>query len=114
MIVFWPSMRNGLSELPKYTPSDCADSRTSRRQSSKSPRTNKVRAPYATVCASFPIEILPTGTITSAGIPACAAYEASELLVFPVEAQAIAVAPHRRACVTATVMPRSLNDPVGL
>ena len=34
--------------------------------------------------------------------------------VFPVDAQATAAAPRRRACVTATVIPRSLKDPVGL
>ena len=56
----------------------------------------------------------PAGTITNAGIPACAPYAASDELVLPVDAHAIAVAPHRLACVTATVMPRSLNDPVGL
>ena len=34
--------------------------------------------------------------------------------MLPVEAQATARAPIRFACVTPTVMPRSLNDPVGL
>ena len=36
-----------------------------------------------------------------------------EAEVFPVEAQATAVAPARTAWVTATVMPRSLKEPVG-
>ena len=49
MMVFCPSIRNGLSELAKYTPNFSLDSRTKRKQSSKSPRTNNVRAPYATV-----------------------------------------------------------------
>jgi len=35
-------------------------------------------------------------------------------LVFPVEAQITALAPAATATVIATVMPRSLNDPVGL
>ena len=47
-------------------------------------------------------------------MPACAAYAASEAEVLPVDAQATAVAPMRRAWVTPTVIPRSLNDPVGL
>jgi hypothetical protein len=34
--------------------------------------------------------------------------------VLPVEAQMMAVAPRAAAMLTATVMPRSLNDPVGL
>ena len=56
----------------------------------------------------------PAGTITNAGMPACAPYAASDELVLPVDAHAIAVAPQRFACVTATVMPRSLNEPDGL
>ena len=35
-------------------------------------------------------------------------------LVLPVDAQITAVAPRPTAVLTATVMPRSLNDPVGL
>src|ERR1043165_34444 len=50
---------------------------------------------------------------TMARRPACAAYAASDALVFPVEAQATARAPRRRAWVIATVMPRSLKEPVG-
>jgi hypothetical protein len=47
-------------------------------------------------------------------IPARAAYAAAEALVLPVEAQMIAFDPSSTARVTATVMPRSLNEPVGL
>ena len=47
-------------------------------------------------------------------MPACAAYAASDAEVLPVDAQATAVAPMRRAWVTPTVIPRSLNEPVGL
>src|SRR5213082_4112949 len=50
---------------------------------------------------------------TIARSPACAAYAASDALVLPVDAQATARAPRRLACVMATVMPRSLNEPVG-
>jgi hypothetical protein len=80
---------------------------------SKSPRTASASAPYASVCASLPLATLPAGTNTTAFSPACAAYAASDALVLPVDAHAIAVAPTRTACVTATVIPRSLNDPVG-
>ena len=46
-------------------------------------------------------------------IPAFAAYAAAEALVFPVEAQITALAPLRIESVSASVIPRSLNDPVG-
>src|SRR5207244_13406961 len=49
-----------------------------------------------------------------AGRPASAAYAASEAAVLPVDAHDTARAPMRRAWVTPTVMPRSLNEPVGL
>src|SRR5262249_31612987 len=42
-----------------------------------------------------------------------AAYAAALALVLPVEAQMTAVAPRSAALLTASVMPRSLNDPVG-
>ena len=47
-------------------------------------------------------------------IPARAAYAAAEAEVFPVEAQISAVEPRSTALDTATVIPRSLNEPVGL
>ena len=47
-------------------------------------------------------------------MPACAAYDASAADVLPVLAHATALAPIRMACVVPTVMPRSLNEPVGL
>ena len=46
--------------------------------------------------------------------PARAAYAAADADVLPVEAQMIALAPASTALETASVMPRSLNDPVGL
>src|SRR6187431_2472751 len=46
-------------------------------------------------------------------MPACAAYAAADAEVLPVEAQMIAFAPCSMARDTATVMPRSLKDPVG-
>ncbi len=46
--------------------------------------------------------------------PARAAYAAAEAAVFPVLAQMTVVAPRPSASLTAAVMPRSLNDPVGL
>src|SRR5215213_8856398 len=66
------------------------------------------------VCASFPAATLVSGTRTSAGIPAAAAYAASEAEVFPVEAHATTRAPTALAWLTPTVIPRSLNDAVGL
>ena len=42
------------------------------------------------------------------------AYAAAEAEVFPVDAQTTARAPAPAATLRATVIPRSLNDPVGL
>src|SRR5262245_984385 len=47
-------------------------------------------------------------------MPAAAAYAAAEADVFPVDAQMIAELPSSIAFETATTMPRSLNEPVGL
>ncbi len=58
--------------------------------------------------------ILPSGTITTPRSPALPANPAAEAAVFPVEAQTTASAPSRTAADTAQVIPRSLNDPVGL
>jgi hypothetical protein len=45
--------------------------------------------------------------------PALAAYAAADSAVLPVEAQITAFAPRPTASLIATVMPRSLKDPVG-
>lgn len=47
-------------------------------------------------------------------MPARAAYAAAEALVLPVEAHTTVRAPASTALLTATVMPRSLKEPVGL
>ena len=47
-------------------------------------------------------------------IPARAAYAAAEAEVFPVDAQMRILVPRSTAFDTATVIPRSLNEPVGL
>src|SRR6266850_3150145 len=64
-------------------------------------------------CASFPIAICPSGITTTHWSPARAAYAAAEADVLPVEAQSTTFAPRAFARETATVIPRSLNDPVG-
>src|SRR5213076_1704241 len=58
--------------------------------------------------------MFPAGTITTHEMPARAAYAAAEAEVFPVDAQMSALVPHSIALDTATVIPRSLNEPVGL
>ncbi len=63
--------------------------------------------------ASLPAAILPSGTITAPRTPARAAYAAADADVLPVEAQINARLPCSTAFDTATVMPRSLNEPVG-
>ena len=77
-------------------------------------RVARVRAPAARACASFPSATAPCGSRIAAAIPARAAYAAAEAAVLPVEAQTTARAPCASARETATVMPRSLNEPVGL
>src|SRR6476660_166312 len=64
-------------------------------------------------CTSLPLAILPAGKITAQRIPARAAYAAAEADVFPVDAQIKPWAPRSTALETATVIPRSLNEPVG-
>ncbi len=73
-----------------------------------------MRAPCMTAWASLPIAILPCGTSTAQPIFALAAYAAAEAEVLPVEAHSTACWPRASASVTAIVIPRSLNDPVGL
>ena len=63
--------------------------------------------------ASFPRAIFPSGIRTKARRPARAAYAAAEAEVFPVEAQMTALAPPSTALLIATVIPRSLKEPVG-
>ena len=46
-------------------------------------------------------------------MPARAAYAAADAAVLPVDAQTTAVAPRASARETATVIPRSLKEPVG-
>ena len=71
-------------------------------------------APCRIAWASLPAEILPWGTSTSGLTPARAAYAAIDADVLPVDAQTTASAPWPTATDSATVMPRSLKEPVGL
>ncbi|SII66726.1 Uncharacterised protein [Mycobacteroides abscessus subsp. abscessus] len=84
------------------------------RQSSKFPSTSSSVAPWATAWLIFPGAILPAGTSTAHVRPAFVAYAAAEAEVLPVDAQITAFAPCAFAFVIAIVIPRSLNDPVGL
>ena len=111
--VFWPALRYGLTEFTSTCvprrPSSCAAASAS----SKSPRTSSTLAPNIRVWATFGPATAPAGVSTTAGIPARAAYAAADAAVFPVEAQMTASAPSSAAFETATVMPRSLYEPVG-
>ena len=71
-------------------------------------------APCRIAWAILPAAILPSGTSTSGVRPAFAAYAAIEAEVLPVLAQTTAWAPSALATEMAVVMPRSLNDAVGL
>src|SRR3984885_8274229 len=112
--VFCPSIRKSLTELTSEIGCRFTSSRTSLSASSKFPRSATTRAPCIRACASLPVAILPSGTITAPRNPARAAYAAADAAVFPVEAQMTASAPSRTAADTAQVIPRSLNEPVGL
>ena len=65
-------------------------------------------------CESLPSATPPRGTITKALMPARAAKAAAEAEVLPVDAQMTAREPASSAFEIAIVIPRSLNDPVGL
>ena len=67
-----------------------------------------------TAWAILPAAILPCGISTIGVSPARAAYAAIEAEVLPVDAQTTALAPSCLATLIAIVMPRSLNEPVGL
>ena len=84
------------------------------KQSSKLPFTCRRVAPCAIACANLPIAIFPSGTRTTGFIPALVAYAAALALVLPVDAQITALAPSSAAFEIAIVIPRSLNEPVGL
>src|SRR5262245_45652013 len=58
--------------------------------------------------------MLPFGTRTAQVRPALPAYAAALALVLPVEAQTTAFDPSSTALLIASVIPRSLNDAVGL
>ena len=113
--VFWPSSRNGLTELTSVIGcSSCSDSaRTTRSASSKLPRTEITRAPNTSAWSSLPTAILPAGSTTTHSSPAAAAYAAAEADVLPVEAQITLRAPSSSALATARTIPRSLKLPVG-
>ncbi len=71
-------------------------------------------APYIRACESLLRAISPDGTTTIARAPVRAAYAAIEAEVLPVEAHMKTRCPASSALATATTMPRSLNEPVGL
>src|SRR5665213_1672278 len=64
--------------------------------------------------ANLPRAICPSGIRTAQVSPARAAKAAADAEVLPVDAQTTALAPSSAALEMATVIPRSLNDPVGL
>src|SRR5579884_4005246 len=112
--VFWPSIRYGLTEFTRVRRRRGAPSRTIRSASSNDPSMGMTRAPWARACTSFPSATPPAGTTTKHGRPARAAYAAADADVFPVLAHTTARLPSSSAFVIASVMPRSLNEPVGL
>ena len=57
---------------------------------------------------------MSAGIATVTGMPAAAPYAASAAAAFPAEGAARARAPRARAIDTATLIPRALNEPVGL
>ena len=73
-----------------------------------------ISAPCTIAWAIFPAAILPSGISTIGVMPALAAYADIEADVLPVDAQTTACAPSWQATEIAAVMPRSLNEPVGL
>ena len=111
--VFWPSMRNSLTELTSAIGCLSVSSRTSSSAWSKLPFSEITRAPWISVCASLPFAIFPSGHDHRAGDARARRVAAALAAVLPVEAQITAFAPSRTAAETAQVMPRSLKEPVG-
>ncbi len=72
--VFWPSRRNGLTELTRVTGwSSCsASARTIPSASSKLPSMATTRAPAISAWSSLPTAIWPLGRTTMTSIPAAA------------------------------------------
>ncbi len=112
--VFCPSSRNGFTEFTRVTGWRSAIWRTIVSAWSKLPSTVRTRAPWIAACESLPRATAPFGTMTKARMPARAANAAAEAEVLPVEAQITAREPDSSAFETAIVIPRSLNEPVGL
>src|SRR5439155_1573594 len=75
--VFCPSIRNGFTELTSAIGFRSTSSRTSANAWSKLPRSATTRAPCMSACASLPVAILPSGTITAPRSPPRAAYAAA-------------------------------------
>ena len=67
-----------------------------------------------TAWAILPAAMRPCGTSTIGVSPARAAYAVIDADVLPVDAHTTALAPSPAAAEMARVMPRSLNEPVGL
>ena len=112
--VFCPSMRNSFTEFTTSTPGRVPSSRTIVSASSKLPWIGTSCAPWMSACASLPNAMCPAGSTTPHSRPARAAYAAADADVFPVEAQIASLAPRSTATDIAIVIPRSLNDAVGL
>ena len=90
--VFWPSRRNGFTELTSVTGwSSCsASARTIASAWSKLPSMATTRAPAIRAWSSLPAAIWPFGSTTMTSSPAAAPYAAAEAEVLPVEAHTIA------------------------
>ena len=71
--VFWPSRRNGFTELTSAIGWRSVSARTSVSAWSKLPRSAMTRAPCMRAWASLPVAILPSGTMTAQVSPARAA-----------------------------------------
>src|SRR5580692_448458 len=112
-MVFFPSTRYGsLSVETSYQPSRSFLSATYLPQSEIKPFSLITLAPNAWHSITF-AEGVSAGITITAGIPAAAAYAASAPPAFPAVGAANAFAPNCLARVTAAVIPRALNDPVG-
>ena len=106
-------MRTGLMLLTTSMPGRSPSSRTISSAVSNVPRTGTTRAPWINACASLPSAICPSGITTAHSSPARPAYAAADADVLPVDAQITTLAPRSAALEMASVMPRSLNEPVG-
>ena len=113
--VFWPSMRNGFTEFTTSTPGRVPELAHDReRVVEVAVDRHELRAVDERLRELAQRDVARPAAPRRTTSPARAAYAAADADVLPVDAQIASLAPRSTAIDIAIVIPRSLNDPVGL